>query len=866
MTMKTKKTLQHIAAVAVVLLTLCLVFAAPVSAEVTWTMVDGVNTTIVSDVTGLVAALADVEDTDTPIGDYVINLASGTYELSTVVEGTTYNYLMISQTANKNVTLSGAGVDVTIIKGEFAINGQRRINTPETLTFTGFTLDASASTLKDSGVIYFMNGDYGYSHNVFIETCKIIGKGTSAVNGLEIPRDNGYVYDLSLKNVEIVNCNVAVGGYSKYDVIIDGCTFSNCAAGVNLQGSGTTSVTIKNSEIDVNEYALRAGTQGTAFSDLTLENNILTSKNEDDKATIIFRGTFTEGTDTVDVVDNIITGEKGLLMQDAATSNSYTLDSSFFDLSNNYWGGEEPTEEQLGGISFAANTQYYTQLDENGAIDETSSATAIGDSVAVMNGVYYDTLQNAVDAATSTAENPMVIELLGTTEVTGDGVVVPSGKHIKIDFNGLTYNVTGTLVGSSNTETNCFQLLEGSTVIMTNGKIVASAEAKKGGSGSEVGLTNKAAMLIQNYADLTLENMILDGNTLTHPSAKYALSINNGNAIITGSTQILATDDGVALDVCRYSTYDGPAVTVESGVTIDGDIEYSSSDYSAGAQHKLTINGGMFTGGLNILGEPSAEYLKGNISIYGGTFTFNPSAYIAGGMEVVQPGDKYLVQKYVDRSSSSSSSSTTEPEEPEQPEEPVVEPETPAAPGEVTVETEVTDGGEVELETPAAEGEGGSAAADEDEAKITGVVLPTGTDSEVAFVPVSEQPAPAGQEENTKKVFEINVPTYEKGKAAVIKFQMTVEELAADGKEAADVALWHFDEETGEWTKLVTSYTIVDGVVYFEAITNDFSPFAIIYEDEPVDEPVEEPETPASPAPVLGLLAALGAAVVLRRK
>ena len=75
-----------------------------------------------------------------------------------------------------------------------------------------------------------------------------------------------------------------------------------------------------------------------------------------------------------------------------------------------------------------------------------------------------------------------------------------------------------------------------------------------------------------------------------------------------------------------------------------------------------------------------------------------------------------------------------------------------------------------------------------------------------------------------------------------------------------------FDEETGEWTKLVTSYVIVDGVVYFEAITNDFSPFAIVYEDEPVNEPVDEPETPASPAPVLGLITALGAAVLLRRK
>jgi len=207
----------------------------------------------------------------------------------------------------------------------------------------------------------------------------------------------------------------------------------------------------------------------------------------------------------------------------------------------------------------------------------------------------------------------------------------------------------------------------------------------------------------------------------------------------------------------------------------------------------------------------------------------------------------------------------------EEPEEPVVEPEVPTEEpeaGEATVETEVTDGGEVEFEAPVEEPgvEGGSAAADEDEAKITGVVLPTGTDSEVTFVPVSEQAAPAGKETQTKKVFEINVPTYEKGKPATIKFTMTVAELEADGKEAADVALWHFDEETGEWTKLVTSYTIVDGIVYFEAITNDFSPFAIVYEDEPVDEPVDEPETPASPAPVLGLIAALGAAVALRRK
>ncbi|MBR4987880.1 MAG: PGF-pre-PGF domain-containing protein, partial [Methanocorpusculum sp.] len=251
-----------------------------------------------------------------------------------------------------------------------------------------------------------------------------------------------------------------------------------------------------------------------------------------------------------------------------------------------------------------------------------------------------------------------------------------------------------------------------------------------------------------------------------------------------------------------------------------------------------------------------------SIVVYGGTFSTDPKDYLADGYVTEKSGDLWVVKKYVAPSKPSSSSSSKPKEEPS-----VEEPVTPTEPvaGEVTVETEVTNGGEVSFETPAAEGSEPVADAP---VEISAVVLPEGTTGEVAFVPVSEQPAPAGKETQTKKVFEINVPTYEKGKAAVVKFTMTVAELAADGKTAAEVALWHFDEETGEWTKLVTSYTIVDGVVYFEAITYDFSPFAIIYEDavEQPEQPVEEPETPASPAPVLGVLAALGAAVVLRRK
>ena len=336
----------------------------------------------------------------------------------------------------------------------------------------------------------------------------------------------------------------------------------------------------------------------------------------------------------------------------------------------------------------------------------------------------------------------------------------------------------------------------------------------------------------------------------------YTCVENNGKFnVVPKDYTIEASVAKVGFDSVKvgYSAVDAQEVTV----TNKGNVPMTFNADTASENYVVTVVNSENGDSAKITIKPVDNLPVGN---YEDTLTIT----IDGTEESLSIPVSFLVYQ---PSSGGSSKPVEEPVEPEIPEEPEVPTEEPVA-GEVTVETEVTDGGEVEFEAPVEEPgvEGGSAAADEDEAKITGVVLPTGTDSEVTFVPISEQAAPEGKETQTKKVFEINVPTYEKGKAAVIKFTMTVAELAADGKEAADVALWHFDEETGEWTKLVTSYTIVDGVVYFEAITNDFSPFAIVYEDEPVNEPVEEPETPASPAPVLGLIAALGAAVVLRRK
>ena len=176
---------------------------------------------------------------------------------------------------------------------------------------------------------------------------------------------------------------------------------------------------------------------------------------------------------------------------------------------------------------------------------------------------------------------------------------------------------------------------------------------------------------------------------------------------------------------------------------------------------------------------------------------------------------------------------------------------------------------------------------------VKAVDLPEGVTGEVKLIAKSTHPAPEGKE--THKVFEINIPNYPTGKAATIKFEMTLADIEAKGLTAADVCLYHFNKETGLWEKLPTTFKVVDGKVYFEAVTTGFSPFAIVFEkgaatpaagaDEPVTPPTETPDVPEtpgtlppvdtpetpeqpteSPAPILAVLAGLGAAVVLRRK
>lgn len=260
------------------------------------------------------------------------------------------------------------------------------------------------------------------------------------------------------------------------------------------------------------------------------------------------------------------------------------------------------------------------------ALPAAQTALASSTDVAKIGDTTYASLQDAVKAVPTSGTKPTTITLL--RDAAGNGVVVENGQCITFDLAGHTYDIDGTTVGSTGTTTNGFQLLKGSTVTFKNGKI----------------LSDKAKILIQNYSDLTLENVVLDGTNLAD-TTPYTLSLNNGKVNITGNTSILAKNGGVAFDLFYWPSNgytDGVQLTVNTTGIISGPIELTADKQggpAGAAEHnKLNI--------LNINHEGTIRNVLGNydtdvVSISGGTFAYAPTEYTKD--TVVSSGNDYYV-------------------------------------------------------------------------------------------------------------------------------------------------------------------------------------------------------------------------------
>ena len=262
-----------------------------------------------------------------------------------------------------------------------------------------------------------------------------------------------------------------------------------------------------------------------------------------------------------------------------------------------------------------------------------TAALADGETaVAKVGDVEYQTLAEAVaavaDGGTVTLLKSATGGAVGTFKGAKEGQI--EAKSFTIDFGGYTYTVTNPAVGSTGYESQAFHLersgsdAENHKVTFKNGTITTAENF--GGR-----------MLIQNYCDLTLENMTIIGDS----KISYVISNNFGSLTAKGNTVIKAADGKVAFDLWygmnNDGLYDG-GVSVTFGTdftgSVTGKIEYgahsrvpSNSNWKDKA--RLTIaNGNFDTTFVDSNNNDGVAPEDFNITITGGTFTSDVSAYV----------------------------------------------------------------------------------------------------------------------------------------------------------------------------------------------------------------------------------------------
>lgn len=223
--------------------------------------------------------------------------------------------------------------------------------------------------------------------------------------------------------------------------------------------------------------------------------------------------------------------------------------------------------EALGVYRVTLELSYNAQDERQTNVTVTKLASA-DIPVAMIGNTSYNTLVDAV-AAAQDGDAVVVFK-----DITSGGIKIDEARAIDIliELNGHTVTVGNPLVGSAGTVSQSIHIEKGNAVTICNGKITSEA--------------NSASMLVQNYCDLTLDNVILDGSKLAGTGTAYTLSNNFGTIVIKNGSKIIAREEkGVAFDLWygMFAQYDeGISVTVEKGCVIQGAIEYGAASRITG--------------------------------------------------------------------------------------------------------------------------------------------------------------------------------------------------------------------------------------------------------------------------------------------
>ena len=313
------------------------------------------------------------------------------------------------------------------------------------------------------------------------------------------------------------------------------------------------------------------------------------------------------------------------------------------------------------------------------------SAMAEGEEVAQIGETKYATLQAAVNAATT--ENSTVTLLkdvteditiptgnitldLGNSTLTnknGDTITVALGATLTVTGNGESADEDGSAGTVDNITNGKADIVNNGTVILNGGSYLRSKEtgvnSKTSGDNSYYNILNHGEMTINNetvvmqtgkYSSLIVNgyydyngvdgkgerNQYIDETNQAAPK----LTINDG--VFFGGVNTIKNDDGGELIINGggFGNEEGCAVMNNNTATIKGGRFIAEGNYVLYSRHindtvntgKLTVTNGEFEGNL-------AQINNAPIAISGGTFTTDPTKYLADGYMSPKVGDSYKV-------------------------------------------------------------------------------------------------------------------------------------------------------------------------------------------------------------------------------
>lgn len=347
---------------------------------------------------------------------------------------------------------------------------------------------------------------------------------------------------------------------------------------------------------------------GTFTSEADVFANGYISADSDKGELTITGGTFTagEGNNVVMISQSATNGGKIDISNATMTGNLNLSKAADVTISGTTITGSIKTAAGAN-VAIKDNSTVTGEVTGAGKVTVSTDST-VGDGQTdpypfETNGKRYATLKEAINDV----KNGGTITLTSNVD-NAAGISVPSGKNFTLDFNGKTYTLKDPGAGSAGTESNGFQLLKDSTITFKNGTIKVAPG------------NSSIKRIIQNYANLTLENMqIYAANQVG--GEDYPLNFNNGNIVFKGNTSIItSSDSNIAFDVCKFSSYPSTTVTFDDSYTgtINGKILYDATDANT---HKLTIKGNGTLGKIEASTRAETAAKNEGITVSGGRFT-----------------------------------------------------------------------------------------------------------------------------------------------------------------------------------------------------------------------------------------------------